>query len=83
MVAPLILLYLLSSSIGNPCLGGVDNKNGRPLLEEKCYPVVRYPDLKVDEDPFTELPSDAEVLAPADVPFDDCLATPLALPPPS
>ncbi|RWW60453.1 hypothetical protein BHE74_00032543 [Ensete ventricosum] len=44
---------------------------------------VRYPKLEVNEDPFAELPSDIEVHAPMEVPFDHHPATPLALPPPT
>ncbi|RWW57410.1 hypothetical protein BHE74_00035807 [Ensete ventricosum] len=43
---------------------------------------TRYPKLEVDEDPFAKLPSDAEVPAPTDIPFDNHPATPPALPPP-
>ncbi|RZR89728.1 hypothetical protein BHM03_00017498 [Ensete ventricosum] len=42
---------------------------------------ARYYELNVDEDPYTELPSDAEV-PPIEVPFDDHSTSPLALPPP-
>ncbi|RRT36489.1 hypothetical protein B296_00035349 [Ensete ventricosum] len=42
---------------------------------------ARYLKLEVDEDPFAELPSDAEVPAPTDIPFDNHPATPPALPP--
>ncbi|RWW19817.1 hypothetical protein GW17_00016087, partial [Ensete ventricosum] len=43
--------------------------------------VVRYPELEVHEDPYAELPSDAEVPALTEVPFDDCPMSPLTLPP--
>ncbi|RWW47482.1 hypothetical protein BHE74_00046533 [Ensete ventricosum] len=43
--------------------------------------MVRYPELKIDEDPFMELPSNAEVLGPTEVPLDDHPTIPLALPP--
>ncbi|RZS26318.1 hypothetical protein BHM03_00059683 [Ensete ventricosum] len=44
---------------------------------------VRYPKLEVDEDPFVELPSNAEVPAPTEIPFDNRPATPPTLPPSS
>ncbi|RRT74715.1 hypothetical protein B296_00005568 [Ensete ventricosum] len=40
-----------------------------------------YPELEVHEDPYAELPSDAEVPALTEVPFDDCSMSPLTLPP--
>ncbi|RRT34074.1 hypothetical protein B296_00057697 [Ensete ventricosum] len=43
---------------------------------------ARYHKLEVNEDPFAELPSDAEVLAPMEVPFNDHPVTPPTLPPP-
>ncbi|RWV90649.1 hypothetical protein GW17_00047124, partial [Ensete ventricosum] len=42
---------------------------------------ARYPKLEVDEDPFVELPSDVEVPALAEIPFNDCLTYPPTLPP--
>ncbi|RZR84334.1 hypothetical protein BHM03_00011132 [Ensete ventricosum] len=44
---------------------------------------ARYHKLEVNEDPFAELPSDAEVLAPMEVPFNGHPVTPPTLPPPS
>ncbi|RWV89077.1 hypothetical protein BHE74_00051038 [Ensete ventricosum] len=38
-------------------------------LPLRCFK-AKYPELKVDEDPFIELPSDAEVPTPTKVPFD-------------
>ncbi|RRT39956.1 hypothetical protein B296_00058796 [Ensete ventricosum] len=46
----------------------------------RCFK-VRYPKFKVNEDSFAELPLDVEVPAPTEVPFDNHLATPPALPP--
>ncbi|RWW29153.1 hypothetical protein GW17_00006332 [Ensete ventricosum] len=53
----------------------------RYQISLKCFK-MRYPKLKIDEDPFAELTSDAKVLAPTKVPFDNRPTTPLALPPP-
>ncbi|RRT55117.1 hypothetical protein B296_00023908 [Ensete ventricosum] len=46
----------------------------------KCFK-ARYPELEVDEDPFVELPLDAKMPAPTEVPFDDHPTTPPTLPP--
>lgn len=37
---------------------------------------ARYLGMEVDEDPFTEHPTNADVLAPTKVPFNDRPATP-------
>lgn len=44
---------------------------------------ARYPELKLDEDPYAELSSDAEVSSSVEVPFDDCPTSPPALPLPA
>ena len=39
---------------------------------------ARYPDLGIEEDPFTSLPEDENVAMPNEVPFDDSVGDPKA-----
>ncbi|RWV88501.1 hypothetical protein GW17_00049403 [Ensete ventricosum] len=66
---------------GLECTSQVTYEFGYPITIRRFK--AKYLELEIDEDPFAELPSDVEVLAPMEVPLDDHLVTPLALPPPS